>query len=75
MVGLISAFGGNQSPIAWECKRSQAMVEMGLNLRPISTETPLKMRGVFRGCVGPEKVAFAPVLCYYFDTKKISGQK
>ena len=47
MVGLISAEGGNQSPIAWERLRSQAVVEMGLNLRPISTETPLKMRGVF----------------------------
>ena len=54
MVGLISALGGNQSPIAWERLRSQAVVEMGLNLRPISTETPLKMRGVFGACVGPK---------------------
>ena len=47
MVGLISAEGGNQSPIAWERKRSQAVVEMGLKLRLISTKTPLKVRGVF----------------------------
>ena len=46
MVGLISALGENQSPIAWERKRSQAVVEMGLNLRPISTETYIKLREV-----------------------------
>ena len=47
MVGLISAGGGNQSPIAWERLRSQAVVEISLNSRLISTKTPLKMRGVF----------------------------
>ena len=52
MVGLISALGGNQSPIAWERLRSQAVVEMGLNLRPISTETYIKLREVFRGRAG-----------------------
>ena len=62
MVGLISDEGGNQSPIAWERLRSQAVVEMGLNLRPISTETYIKLREVFQGCVGPEKVAFPPFL-------------
>lgn len=46
MVGLISAKGGNQSPIAWERKRSQAVVEMGLESRPISTETYIKLREV-----------------------------
>lgn len=46
MVGLISAEGGNQSPVAWERKRSQAVVEMGLELRPISTETYIKLREV-----------------------------
>ena len=38
--------GGNQSPIAWERLRSQAVVEMGLDLRPISTETYIKLREV-----------------------------
>lgn len=46
MVGLISAKGGNQSPIAWECLRSQAVVEIGLDSRPISTETYIKLRQV-----------------------------
>ena len=46
MVGLISAGGGNQSPIAWVRLRSQAVVEMGLDLRPISTETYIKLREV-----------------------------
>lgn len=46
MVGLISAESGNQSPIAWERLRSQAVVEMGLDLRPISTETYIKLREV-----------------------------
>ena len=46
MVGLISAGGGNQSPIAWERLRSQAGVEMGLDSRPISTETYIKLREV-----------------------------
>ena len=46
MVGLISAEGGNQSPIAWERLRSQAVVETGLDLRPISTETYIKLREV-----------------------------
>ena len=31
MVGLISAEGGNQSPIAWERKRSQAVAEISLD--------------------------------------------
>lgn len=38
--------GGNQSPIAWERLRSQAVVETGLDLRPISTETYIKLREV-----------------------------
>ena len=46
MVGLISTKGGNQSSIAWERKRSQAVVEMGLDSRPISTETYIKLRQV-----------------------------
>lgn len=46
MVGLISAGGGNQSPIAWGRLRSQAVVEIGLELRPISTETYIKLREV-----------------------------
>ena len=46
MVGLISAGGGNQSPIAWGRLRSQAVVEMGLDSRPISTETYIKLRQV-----------------------------
>ena len=46
MVGLISALGGNQSPIAWERLRTQAVVEMGLDSRPISTETYIKLREV-----------------------------
>lgn len=46
MVGLISALGENQSPIAWERKRSQVVVEMGLDSRPISTETYIKLREV-----------------------------
>lgn len=37
---------GNQSPIAWERKRSQAVVETGLNSRPISTKTYIKLRQV-----------------------------
>lgn len=46
MVGLISALGGNQSPIAWKRLRSQAVVEKGLNSRPFSTETYIKLREV-----------------------------
>ena len=44
--GVDFRLGGNQSPIAWERKRSQAVVEMGLKLRPISTETYIKLREV-----------------------------
>lgn len=44
--GIDFRLGGNQSPIAWERKRSQAVVEMGLNSRPISTETYIKLREV-----------------------------
>mgnify|MGYP000592616651 CR=1 FL=1 len=58
MVGLISAFGGNQSPIAWERKRSQAVVEISLNSRLISTKTPLKMRGVFGAVLGLKRLLF-----------------
>ena len=57
-VGLISAGGGNQSPIAWGRKRSQAVVETGLDLRLISTETPLKMRGVFGAVLGLKRLLF-----------------
>ena len=46
MVGLISASGGNQSLITWERLRSQAVVEMGLDSRPISTEIYIKLREV-----------------------------
>ena len=46
MVGLISAEGGNQSPIAWERVRSQAVVAIRLKLRRIATETYIKLRKV-----------------------------
>ena len=46
MVGLISAEAQINLPVAWERKRSQAVVEMGLDLRPISTETYIKLREV-----------------------------
>ena len=46
MVGLISAGAEINLPVAWERKRSQAVVEMGLDLRPISTETYIKLREV-----------------------------
>ena len=51
MVGLISDEGGNQSPIAWERLRSQAGVEMGLDSRPISTETYIRWREVLCAAV------------------------
>ena len=46
MVGLISAEAEINLPVAWERKRSQAVVEIGLELRPISTETYIKLREV-----------------------------
>ena len=38
--------GGNQSPIAWERLRSQAVVAIRLKLRRIATETYIKLREV-----------------------------
>ena len=58
MVGLISAGGGNQSPIAWERLRSQAVVEMGLKLRPISTETYIKLREVYGKTMNSTEITY-----------------
>ena len=58
MVGLISAEAEINLPVAWERKRSQAVVEISLNSRLISTKTPLKMRGVFGAVLGLKRLLF-----------------